>query len=116
MRFEQTFHMFITIPSQPQLDFIIAIDRKVMKERRTSTRSEWQSLDVIVLSEVRRHRNRCAIRRSHGTSKRKPADLLGRRQISLHQRRGESPNADVVEAIASIVERKQRCDVQVQRE
>ena len=51
-----------------------------------------------------------------GRADREPADLLRRRDVAVEQRRREVADRHVVEAVAGLVGRQQRRDVDVERQ
>ena len=93
---------------------VFAVGRKLMLDEDAAAGSKRQPLDVGVLRRVGRHvkHSLCG---SGYIANREPADLAGRRQIRLHQRRRHRQGAgDVVEAVRRIVGRQKlrRVDIE----
>ena len=68
---------------------------------------------MLFLRQVRRKLERIAAGRARGAANRQAADLLRRGQISLEQGRREVADRDVIEAVARLVARQQRGDIDI---
>ena len=77
MRLVQALHLFIAITGKPDLDFVFRILRKSVVNQHPAAGPEWQSLNMLLLSEVWGRAERVATRsarRANGEA----ADLLRR--------------------------------------
>src|SRR4030095_3840979 len=50
--FVQTFDFFVSIASQSNLDLVLGVLRKRVRDQRTTSRSQRQTFDVLFLSQI----------------------------------------------------------------
>ena len=103
---------------QLDADLVLAVRREVMSDGRAATRAEWlRFAHAIALQQGLRHGVGLHRRADRGVPHRKTTDLSGRRHVALEQRRRQRQHVgDVVEAVARIVGRQQRANVDLERE
>ena len=111
-------HQVVERSSQADLDGILAVERKVMTNRRTAARSERELVTrPVVLNERLRNVVGCKRRRHVGITHGELADLSRRVHVALHQgRRDREGSRNIVEALVLVVGREQRLAVNVQPE
>ncbi len=76
MPFVQAFNLFVAVPRQPDLNFILTIASKVVGKRCAPTSTQGKSLDMLLLSEVRPNPEGVAPGRTARRAHRQPADFL----------------------------------------
>ena len=97
---------------------ILAVGREGVRHRDAAARAVRGALDLIALRHPARHLVDGLDRAGRGVARREPADLAGRAEIAVHQRRRQHLNiGDVVEVGALGVERQivARVDVETQQ-
>ena len=79
-------HEIERVPPQPDLERVFAIEREIVLNENSASGARRQSLDVLILGEIRPH----AIDRCRGRYMKvadgRAADVPGGRQIAFHQR------------------------------
>ena len=88
-----------------------------MPHEHPAARAERQTLDVIILRRIFRSSVHHQARRL-SLADRQPADLPRRRNVGLHQRRGNPQRArDIVEAVRGVVRRQKlrRIDLEIEQ-
>ena len=108
--------MLVAVARQPELDLVLGVEREGVGNHGSAARAERELLEVLLLGEVGRKGDGVAARRPAGTPDRQPADLLRRREVALQQGRREISDRHVVEAVAGLVARQQRGDIDVERQ
>src|SRR5690349_18526061 len=108
--------VLVAIARQANLELVVAVHREGVVDERAAARADRQPFDVFFLREIDGSPDRVAIgryaRASHGDA----ADLLGRRDVAIEQRRREIADRHVVEAVARFVGGQERRDVHVERQ
>src|SRR5262249_53269347 len=85
--------------------------------QHAAARAQWKSLDVTILREAARWRERHLRGAHRPIADGESADLHRRRNVALNERgRGREGLSEIVEALARSVGRQQRVDVDVERE
>ena len=112
----EPFDQLVAIARQPQLELVLAVGRKRVLHARAGARAERLAVEVIFLGQVGRQNDGLRAGRAHRRADGEAADLLRGRQISLEQHRRQPADADVVEAMARVVARQQRRDVDLEVE
>ena len=103
---------------EPDPDLVLPVGREVMTHRRAAARAERQRLAHPVALEQRlRHAVGLDRRPNHAAANRQLADLAGGGHVALQERRRQREHiGDVVEAVARIVGRQERSNVDFERE
>ena len=110
-------HLFVEIARQLHANRVLRVHRERVADRRAAARAEQLAGQAIVLREIVGDAEIVDGRQRRRRADRRAADLLRRRQIPLHQRRRQLQHArNVVEAVARVVGRKKRRDVDVEIE
>ena len=116
MRLAQALDLLVAVAPQANLDLVLAVLREDVGTEDAAARADRQPLDVLFLRQIRRDPDRVAAGRSARPPDRQPADFLGRGDVAIEQRRREIADRDVVEAMAGLVGRQKRGDVDIERE
>ena len=97
---------------------VFGVERERVGDEEAAARAERQTVHVLVLGGVGTHAIGVGDDRNlGGVADRDGADPPRRRQVALHQHRRDAEHvADVVEAVARVVDRQQRRDVDVEVE
>ena len=99
------------------LEGVLAVERERVTNLDAADGAERQAVEMLILREVLPNAVGVAAGRHARVADRQRADLLGRRQVALLQRRRHAEHVgDIVEAVGRIVGRQQRRDVHVDRE
>ena len=105
------------VAAQPHTERVLGVLRERVVDPGAAAGAERQPVHANILRQIGRQTERLGRRRGHRSADRETADLLGGRKIALEQARGHPQHAgDVVEAVAAIVGRQQRRDVDLERE
>ena len=104
-------------PIELHLEAVLAVERKRVTNLNPADGAERQAVEMLILREVLPNAVGLAARRDARVADRQGADLLGRRQVALLQRRRHAEHVrDIVEAVRRIVGRQHRRDVHVDRQ
>ncbi len=104
-------------PIQLHLEGVLAVERKRMTNLNPADGAKRQAVEVLILRQILSNAVGLAARRDARVADRERADLLGRRQVALLQRRRDAEDVrDIVEAVGRIVGRQHRRDVHVDRQ
>ena len=79
----QALDVLIAVSRKPKLDLVLGVQREGTANHQSAACAGRKVLEVLLLCEVRRKVDGNAAGRTAGASNRQPADLLGRRQVSL---------------------------------
>ena len=112
----QPLDVLVPIARQANLELVVAVHREGVADERAAARADRQPFDVVFLREVGRRPDRVAVGRYARTSHGDAADLLGRGDVAIEQRRREIADRHVVEAVARFVGGQERRDVDVERQ
>ena len=85
MRFGEALDVLVAIARQANRDLVLTVDRERMRNQRATACPDRKALEVLLLRQVRSKTDGRAARRKARTSDGQPADLLGRRHITLEQ-------------------------------
>ena len=118
VRILQTRQVADDVLQQKNAEVVFAVQRKVVVDQNAAARAQRQSLDVLLLVEIRRSLKHQADGSDGRIAHRQARDLVGCRQVLLQQRRREAQHiGDVVEPVGFVVggKERRRIDVQVQK-
>src|SRR5262245_31046005 len=101
MRFAQSFDFLIPISCESDLDFVIAITRKRVRNQCATARAQWKTFHVLLLSYVRRNSKCKTIQRTPRRADSEATDFLSCRNVSIQQRRRENADGYIVKAMTA---------------
>src|SRR4030095_15849864 len=119
MRFAHPDQIEIELSLEDHFDAVVAVERKVIRDRNAAARSERQFLaGTIVLRGRGGNANRVLDRGDRRVADREPADRVRRRHVVLEKSRGDREHTgDVVESLlVALVGWQQRASVYVERQ
>ena len=108
--------MLVAIAHQPDLDLVLAIQRKRVMDEGAAARADRKTVDVFFLRELRGNSDGLAAGRAARASDRDAADLLRGGDVAVQQCRREIADRHVVEAVAGFIGRQQRRGIDLDRE
>ncbi len=110
-------HLLVQVARELGGDVVFGVGRKVILDQRPAARAERQAGQAPLLRAVVGHAEPVDADELRRRADRQAADLVGRREIALEQRRRQLQHAgDVVEAVARLVGRQQLGDLDVEVE
>ena len=83
VRLVQPLDVLVAVSRQPNVDLVLAVERKGVMNQRAAARPDRQAFEMVLLCEVRRNSNRLAAWRTARTSEGRVADLLRRRDVAI---------------------------------
>ena len=110
-------HLLVQVARELGRDLVLGVGREVVLDQRAAARAERQAGQAPLLRAVVGHAEPIDVHELRRRADREPADLVGRREVALEQRRRQLQHAgDVVEAVARLVGRQQLGDLDVEVE
>ena len=117
VRLAQPLDVLVPVTRQTDRNLVVAVDRKRVREQDAAARPDRHARQMPLLREVGSRTHGRTVRPETRPPHRQPADLLGRRDVALEQRRRQIADRDVVEPEAGRIAGKQHrhVDLQVQQ-
>ena len=115
VRLAQALDVLVAVARQPDRELVDPVGREVPGREQAAARTDRQTLDMLLLSQIGIRAEGDAGRFGHPAHG-ETADLLRRADVALEQGRREVPDRHVVESVARGVRRQQRGDVDLQRQ
>jgi hypothetical protein len=106
-------YVFVAVPRQADLDFVLSVNGECVAERLASTGAERHALKVILLGQIRGQVEGVAAGGPGGDADSQTADAPRRGQVALQQRGREIADGDVVKTMTGLVGGQQVGDIHI---
>src|SRR4051812_39826993 len=103
MRFMQAFDFLIAIAREPDLNFVIAVTREIVRYESTTAGSQRKSFNMFFLRNISADAKSITFGRTAWQAQGETTNFLRGRNVTIQQSRGKNADRSVVKAMTVVV-------------